>query len=192
MELPWTSDTDLACHEAHSMIVAERSLRTTISSYLNRIDPEGIARITDLSSEKSTHYKWYLGGDRNYQVWLHQYRNPAEYANATAHAASIHNHRYPFCSRVVQGRLVTKSFAETPVGAVESTGESMVNVGDTMRLSAADVHQITAVLESTMTLVVQGPPLRNFSTVWSADGTLLKHVFDLDHLYICLKRSFVI
>jgi hypothetical protein len=147
------------------------------------------------SVEKSTHYKWFLGGRSTYYtVWVHQYRPASVFASSDRFAASVHNHRYPFVSRVLSGSLYVSTFevssSDEAICRVTLEGEQALTVGDVMFLSSHDVHRIDRVLDDTITIVIQGPPARHFSTRFDPKSGCSERIYDLDALLPNLTSVF--
>jgi hypothetical protein len=188
--LSWNSDPTQAQARAHEILVGLDDARAQLSQWLRSLSAEEIDHIVDRSVERSSHYKWYLGGSRKaYLVWLHQYRPSRAYEKANGFAASIHDHRLGFCSRVLSGSLRVTWYA----AAVEN-GTARLTVLDRRRLSSGqvismtsdEIHKIDDVEDNTLTLVVQGPAERHFSTVFDERNGTMQRFDDLDNLYSCL------
>lgn len=181
--LPWLEDPLRALRDARRCLTEDLRLVESLGSYLRSLSSDELVTVMARSTERTTHYKWFLSGDGRYRVWLHQYRSSREYANAPDFAASIHNHRYPFTSKVLSGGLHVRTFHVQDDESVLEAGTQQLGAGQTMLLSHEDVHQVAAVDDGTLTIVVQGPPQRRYSTVWMPSGAASKQIFDLDHLF---------
>jgi hypothetical protein len=179
--LPWRSRSDEALAEARELLGAD-DLPDELISWLAGRPSEEMAQIIDRSLERTTHFKWFLGArPAEYVVWLHEYKTPDVFAQATSFAASVHNHRYGFCSRVLRGALQVSAFAPPvrPDDPVRLVARRRVDVGQTMILSHEDVHRVDRVAPHTCTLLVQGPAAREFSTCYDVGGGLGRRVYDM-------------
>jgi hypothetical protein len=175
-ELPWQDQPEIALCAAQRLIGA-RDLSSGLVMWLADRPPEQLSRILDRSLERTTHFKWFLGdGPAGYTVWLHEYRAPEVFAKAADFAASVHNHRYGFCSRVLSGALHTSSFALDPLRLM---GHHRIGTGDTMLLSHEDVHRVDRVEPQTYTIVIQGPPARGYSVCFDLATGVGREVYDL-------------
>ena len=182
--LPWHTDTDAALRRAHSMLVTEHGIAERLASWLSGLERGDVDFIVERSPERSTHYKWRLGGDRrDYLVWLHQYKKPEVFAKASTFAASIHNHRMAFTSRVMSGALHVTWYEvgdpEDP-GGLNVLENRRLGRDTTVSLSPDEIHEITRVEEDTFTFVIQAPPVRHASTVYRNGRTVSAP--DLDDL----------
>jgi hypothetical protein len=180
-ELPWHRRTDRALFEARELLTA-KTLAEELVSWLAGRPADELQQIVERSLERTTHFKWFLGArPTEYVVWLHEYKPPAIYERATGFAASVHNHRYGFCSRVLRGALEVSTFAPPSRGdgAVSLVGRHRVHLGETMALTPEDIHRIDQVAPHTCTIVIQGPTARNFSTCYDAPGGFGRRVYDM-------------
>ncbi|MFD3930034.1 hypothetical protein [Streptomyces sp. NPDC058614] len=189
--LPWSEDPDRAHVEARKLLEEEgEGLARRISLWLSALDQRDVDSLLSRSMYRSSHHKWCLGGDHHdYVVWLHQYKEPAEFAEAEGFAASTHNHRYGFSSRVVSGGLHATWFNVVGQDNVEHRGfdgggnahvelrpanQTWLRAGDVVTLDHHDIHQIDEVAARTCTLLIQGPVRRDFSTVFNPSGGPVK------------------
>jgi hypothetical protein len=181
--LPWHPEPLAACRLARELLAAEQDLAERVFAYVELIGRSGAAMLLDRSSEKATHYKWFLGGGSAYRVWLHEYKDEEVFRRATAHAASVHNHRYSFTSFVIVGGLNVRLFDLGQRNALALRESFLLTAGMSSLLSSEDVHQILGVESGTFTLVVQGPIQRGYSLVWNTETGQVRTVYDLEHLY---------
>jgi hypothetical protein len=162
--------------------LASAGLPTALVAWLANRPPDQLALMADRSFERTTHFKWFFGADQdNYIVWLHEYKAPTVFARAVDFAASVHNHRYGFCSRVLSGALHVSDFdliAERE-DRVRLAGTRTIRVGETMTLSHEDVHRVDRVEPRTHTLLVQGPAARSFSTCYDLATGHGQRMYDL-------------
>ncbi len=100
----------------------------------------------DKSVEKTTHYKWLLGEDpsKRFQVWLHEYKPKTH--RREGHASVAHNHRFWLSIQPIDSRRMRP--------------------GDTMVLAPEEIHALSELRDGTLSLIVQGRPVRSFSEVF--------------------------
>ncbi|MEU8275815.1 hypothetical protein ACFYOK_10115 [Microbispora bryophytorum] len=180
-DLPWRSAPQKALQAASGLLVSDEVPRELIAWLAARTSDE-LGQITDRSLERPTHFKWFLGGrPADYVIWLHEYKQPEVFAQATSFAASVHNHRYGFCSRVLSGGLHVSTFSPPagPGGPVLLVERRHVARGQTMILSHEDVHRIDRVEPRTCTILVQGPTARNFSTCYDITTGSSRRLYDM-------------
>jgi hypothetical protein len=179
--LPWRDEPQTALRAARLVLEAAELPEELVSWLAGR--PTGqLERILERSLERTTHVKWFLGArSGEYVVWLHEYKPPEVFARAVGFAASVHNHRYGFCSRVLAGALHVSAFAAptAPDERLRLIQRSEVKQGQVMSLSHEDIHQIDQVEPYTYTILVQGPVARNFSTCYDTASGNGRRVYDL-------------
>lgn len=163
LELLRTSDLTSAC----------------ISHWLRHLKPADLDTMTVRSVERASHIKWYLGSCSNGSiVWLHQYKQFALPDKLGSFAASIHNHRYSFGSRVLSGSLTVSHFE---FGAfLQQKGTEAMRTGTAYWLDADQIHRIDGTDSNTCTIVVQAPPRRAFSRVFHPSGRSFDDIYDLE------------
>lgn len=193
--LSWRSDPLGACSHVAELLIEDNSVAHQLAVWLSNLRPRQRREMINRSVEKSTHYKWFLGGRSTYYtVWVHQYRPASVFASSDRFAASVHNHRYPFVSRVLSGSLYVSTFevssSDEAICRVTLEGEQALTVGDVMFLSSHDVHRIDRVLDDTITIVIQGPPARHFSTRFDPKSGCSERIYDLDALLPNLTSVF--
>jgi hypothetical protein len=180
-ELPWLDDPAGAQANALEILNHEPDLAAALDNWLACLSDEDAACAGMESRSTTTHDKWFLGGGefsgragRVYMVWLHNYFAPDVFQASANFAASIHNHRYGFASRLVSGGMDVIEFkVPQPEDGGDLTKRSQYRLseGDVMSISHDDVHQIVGVEVGTRTLLVQGPAMRPYSTVYRPDGS---------------------
>lgn len=71
-------------------------------------------RLAERSISLPTHRKWLLGERtmERIRIWIHSYTPQAN--SVHTYAASLHNHRYPFVSRVLRGSFSRTDFRSRP------------------------------------------------------------------------------
>jgi hypothetical protein len=193
--LPWRSDPLGACACVAELLAEDHAVARQLAVWVSDLRPRQRREMLNRSVEKATHYKWFLGGHRaDYTVWLHQYRPAGIFASSDRFAASIHNHRYPFVSRVLSGSLYVSTFEVSSLDearySVSLVEEQALGVGDVMFLDSNDVHRIDRVLDDTTTIVVQGPPVRHYSTRFDLRSGYSERIYDLDALFPSLTSAF--
>lgn len=181
--LPWSRHADMDALRAAREVLVGTMLPGALAVWLETQPQTNLQLIADRSIERSTHFKWFLGGRPGvYTVWLHEYKSPASFSQAVDFAASVHNHRYGFCSRVLSGALHVSDFVVDVVDAPPRPRDTRtVRRGDTMILSHEDVHRVDRVDPGTCTLLVQGPAARGFSTRYEVATGRAHHLYDLQH-----------
>lgn len=125
----------------------------------------------DKSVEKTTHYKWFLGEDpsKRFQVWLHEYK--PETHRREGHATVAHNHRFWLTSLILRGgftdtRYVRSEKCKPESGAISPIASRRMRTGDTMVLAPDEIHALSELRDGTLSLIVQGKPVRSFSEVF--------------------------
>ena len=186
-QLPWSTDPASARLCAYELLMEEGNLTSKLATWLRGLDSSQIDLIVERSVERTSHYKWLLGGDRrSYLVWLHQYKPPVEFARAGRFAASVHDHRLWFSLRVISGAMhVTWYSAEISGGAasLRVMWQRRLSVGMGVQMKPEEIHRIDYVKNRTATLLIQGPAERNFSTVFDLSDGSMRRKYDLDALY---------
>lgn len=179
--LPWLWEPERALEAAREILTSERDLAFELESWLRALSDDQAACAGMESRTTGTHDKWFLGGGkysgaagRTYMVWLHDYFSPEKFGTSSNFAASVHNHRYGFTSRVVSGGMDIVEFqnpdnSESPLATKR---EFVIRSGETMSVLPKDIHRIVSVEPGTRTLLVQGPARSMYSTVYHPDGTL--------------------
>ncbi|WP_139128635.1 hypothetical protein [Micromonospora humi] len=192
--LPWQQNPYAAREQAVALLQAETGPFGAFSAWFAQLSSDEFYEVDHRSVEKTTHNKWYLGHRRrSYYVWLHQYQSPAIFAQAGRFAASVHNHRYAFCSLVLSGALTVTRFTIKDDDVAVPAETSVLGVGSTMSLSSDDVHRVDAVEKNTLTLLIQAHESRHYSTRYRlADGSrdmIPDHTAQRAGLLALLKRN---
>jgi hypothetical protein len=186
--LPWRSDPLRACAYVAELLAEDNAIAQQLAVWVSDLPSRQRRKMLNRSVEKSTHYKWFLGGHHDdYAVWIHQYRPASIFASSDRFAASVHNHRYPFVSRVLSGSLYVSNFGVSSLDdamcKVSLEEERALSAGDVMFLNSNDVHRIDRVLDGTATIVIQGPPVRHYSTRFDLRNGRSERIYDLDALF---------
>ena len=185
--LPWSTDPTGARLGAYKLLTEEGGISCKLSTWLKSLDSSQVDYIVEHSLERPSHYKWLLGGNRrSYLVWLHQYRPPEEFARADRFAASVHDHRLWFTSRVISGALHVSWYGVEVCGETASLTvirRQRLSVDMAVQMKPEEIHRIDRVEGKTLTLLIQGPAEQHFSTVYNlSDGSMIRK-YDLDALY---------
>ncbi|MEV0381734.1 hypothetical protein [Nonomuraea sp. NPDC050643] len=179
--LPWRKEPEVALCDAR-VLLQPASLAEELAVWLTSLTAEQMDRIIDFSVERSTHYKWFLGRQpHGYTVWLHEYKPPEVFAYAIGFATSVHNHRYSFISRVISGALNVSAFMAylNDDHPLVLTGQSRIEQGQTMFLEHEDIHRIDHVDSHTYTVLIQGPPARDYSICYDPETGVSHRIYDL-------------
>lgn len=138
---------------------------------------EGAASTELLSRETPTHWKWFVGGDLHGPLlWIHEYK-PSN-TRRSGYAQSIHDHRYSFCSSIVHGGYVHRTFALQHHRKPTLRDARTLVAPCIYVLDADDVHSISDIQDGTLTLIVQAPKRRGYSTEYFTDGTAPHRHYD--------------
>jgi hypothetical protein len=182
-------------------------IEEALSSFYARLEAfvRELGKITEVqfepilvhSRETPTHYKWYMGHTRDgsANVWLHEYK-PAE-TRSSGYAQSVHNHRYPMSVLLLAGGYRYARYAVVPLNEARAdiTVEEVrrVSAGSTYSMEPSEFHSVTAIEDGTVSLMVQGTPVRRYSTsVDAASGRMTRHVpieFRLNQLRSVLSAA---
>lgn len=121
------------------------------------------------SRETTTHWKWFVAGDvPGPLIWIHEYKPSA--SRRGGYAQSIHDHRYSFCSAIVHGGYTHRRFAIGGDQALNTCSAESLSAPHVYCLDADEVHSVDDILDGTLTLIVQAPKRRGYSTEYFADG----------------------
>jgi hypothetical protein len=197
-QLPWIGDPVAARRQAYDLLSHGTDIGAELYAWLRGLDPSETDLVVRLSLERSSHYKWFLGGNiHDYFVWLHQYKSPGEFNATNEFAASIHDHRLWFCSRVMSGGLYAtwyKAVLDGEKAQLTPTMRQHLRPGMVFQMHSDEIHGIESVEEGTVTLLIQGPPERHYSTSYDPSDGSSRQNFDLEALYpqflSALKDSF--
>ena len=142
------------------------------------------------SVEKTTHYKWFLGGgtNREFELWLHEYK-PRE-LRRTGHATVPHNHRFWLTSLILRGGFADTRYARCePEGElpIEPIAERSLETGDTMVIDPEEIHSLSELRNGTISMVVQSKSIRSYSEVFEDGG--VRRYSDLEAKLAELRES---
>jgi hypothetical protein len=185
--LPWKADPSTARQGARALLSHDDDFLTELVAWLGNLSAEDEDLLIRYSLERPSHYKWFLGGGiHEYLIWLHQYRSPSEFAGTNRFAASIHDQRLWFCSRVVSGGLDATWYQATPEGGkvhLTATERRRLSPGMVTQMHNDEIHGIDSVEENTVTFLIQGPPERHYSTSFNLTDGSSRRNYDLEGLY---------
>ncbi|HEV2790768.1 MAG TPA: hypothetical protein VGV69_05670 [Solirubrobacterales bacterium] len=118
------------------------------------------------SVEKTTHYKWFLAAapDSSFEVWLHEYK-PSE-LRRTGHATVPHNHRFWLTSLILRGGFEDTRYVRAEEGSIEPSEHRSLRPGNTMVVDPEEIHALSGLRDSTISMVVQSKPVRSYSEVF--------------------------
>jgi hypothetical protein len=149
---------------------AERpSLRTDLRTHLLELPAEQAGAVSRRSRETTTHFAWCLRDqpDEPFTFWLHEYKEQRDWR--AGYADSVHNHRYHFCTTILQGGYLHERYSailspdtET-IRSAELLRATPCPVGASGSLLASDFHRIPRATNGTMTFLVKSREV----TPWS-------------------------
>jgi hypothetical protein len=134
--------------------------------------------------ETATHYKWfiYFHPELRYRIWLHQYKILGE--RRRGHAEVPHNHRYSLASVIMRGGFVHHAFERMDGGLVELTSKRHSYLrGDAYSVGWDQLHRLSDLTDHTLTLVVETPPVRNFSEAFYSESGTPERFYDFVGLH---------
>jgi hypothetical protein len=141
------------------------------------------------SVEKTSHYKWFLGGpeDGSFELWLHEYKPQS--LRREGHATVAHNHRFWLTSIVLRGGFTDSRFRRDDDSAslLGEVSSNRMSTGETMIIDADEIHSLSELQDGTITLVAQSAPVRSYSEVFESGSR--KVYFDLEAKLIDLGES---
>jgi hypothetical protein len=141
------------------------------------------------SVEKTSHYKWFLGGpeDGSFELWIHEYKPQS--LRREGHATVAHNHRFWLSSIVLRGGFTDSRFRrdDNSDSLLTEISSNRMRTGETMVIDADEIHSLSELQDGTITLVVQSAPIRSYSEVFESGSR--KVYFDLEAKLIDLGES---
>ncbi len=144
-------------------------LRLDLRAHLLALPAEQAEAIIRRSRETTTHFAWCLRDrpDEPFTFWLHEYKEQRDWR--AGYADSVHNHRYHFCTTILQGGYEHERYAAllTPdtelIASTELITTTRCPVGASASLLASDFHRIPRAFDGTMTFLVKSREV----TPWS-------------------------
>jgi hypothetical protein len=158
------------------------SLQTApLRDWLSSLSQKELDILFSRSVERTSHFKWFLGENAyRYIVWLHEYKHVDLPDAVGSFAASVHNHRYSFVSRILVGSLSVSNFSYDPDHKrLELSKHTKFPAEATYFLNSEEIHRVDDAAPSTCTLVIQGPPEREYSRVFDPANGSFCEIFEL-------------
>jgi hypothetical protein len=144
------------------------------SGDLERLEDVDFQHILLLSRETPTHYKWHIctAPDKSFSIWLHEYKPRA--TRSGGYAQTIHNHRYPMSALLLAGGYRYTQFTvhvgKDQRASVKTVSSQLVSGGSIYSMQDRDFHSVTEMQDGTVSLIIQGRPLRPFSISVDAES----------------------
>ena len=144
------------------------------SGDLERLEDVDFQHILLLSRETPTHYKWHIctAPDKSFSIWLHEYKPRA--TRSGGYAQTIHNHRYPMSALLLAGGYrytqLTVHVGKDQRASVKTVSSQLVSGGSIYSMQDRDFHSVTEMQDGTVSLIIQGRPLRPFSISVDAES----------------------
>lgn len=176
------ADAHAGTAEAFAAVGAEQLIADLSSNLSTLVD-------LDRSVEKTTHYKWFMGGppDGSFELWLHEYKPQS--LRREGHATVAHNHRFWLTSIVLRGGFTDSRFRRDNDSRtlLEKIASRQMGTDETMVIDADEIHSLSGLQDGTITLVAQSAPIRSYSEVFE-DGRVSTY-FDLEAKLTGLRDS---
>jgi hypothetical protein len=141
------------------------------------------AELAAASRETTTHFAWRLAGAAGlpFSFWLHEYKPQRDWWRG--YANSVHNHRYHFCTTVLNGGFQHEWYDVR----LDSTGELAHEVacrasevwrpGPVRSVTADQFHRVARATDGTLTFLVKSRAVREWSvSVDPATRVTRRHV----------------
>ncbi|MFT7839038.1 hypothetical protein Q5530_23095 [Saccharothrix sp. BKS2] len=163
--------------------VGRPDLRERLRGHLRTLSPREQARVAAKSRETTTHFAWCLRDEaaEPFTFWLHEYKPQRDWRQG--YADSVHNHRYHFCTVLLQGSYLHERFSVDLAdggGAILSTTllrRSAAAEGHSGTMLAHEFHRIPEAADDTMTFLVKSRAVRPWSLSFDPDTrTSHRHV----------------
>ncbi len=141
---------------------------------LERLEDVNFQCILPLSRETPTHYKWHMctAPDKSFSIWLHEYKPRA--TRSDGYAQTIHNHRYPMSALLLAGGYRYTQFVvhvgKEQQASAQTVSSQLVTAGSIYSMQERDFHSVTEIQDGTVSLIIQGRPLRPFSISVDAES----------------------
>jgi hypothetical protein len=154
----WTSSSSAG-------LAALRHPSRELAEYFEAMTDRRRAFTFDGSHDTSTHYKWlvYRSPQSKFVLWLHEYKDPKD--RLAGYAQVPHDHRYDISSLILEGGYTSalwQRFDET----IRQAGEEVYRKGSIITLTHDQIHSLVRIEPETMTLVVEGPTIKGFSSAY--------------------------
>jgi hypothetical protein len=176
-------------HDASS--VRPDAIEVTLAGFLASVEEfrgelcalseRAFATLMPLSRETPTHYKWHMFAiqDTHVNVWLHEYKPKT--TRSRGYAQSIHNHRYPLSVLLLTGGYACGSFTVRAGSDGVHADVSLITTkrlrgGSIYSMSPDQFHSVTEIDDGTVSIMVQGRPVRSSSvSVDPGSRRLVRH-----------------
>ncbi|GAA1298028.1 hypothetical protein [Saccharothrix xinjiangensis] len=158
-------------------------LRERLRGHLRALSPQDQVRVAARSRETTTHFAWCLRDEpaEPFTFWLHEYKPQRDWRQG--YADSVHNHRYHFCTVLLQGSYLHERFS----AEVTDGGEAILSTtllrraeaveGHSGTMLAHEFHRIPQAADDTMTFLVKSRAVRPWSLSFDPDTrTSHRHV----------------
>ncbi|QFZ22036.1 hypothetical protein [Saccharothrix syringae] len=162
---------------------ARPGLREGLREYLRSLSPREQMRLVARSRETTTHFAWCLRDEpaEPFTFWLHEYKPQRDWR--LGYADSVHNHRYHFCTIILQGFYLHERFtAEVAEDGREILSTELLRSaeaveGCTGTMLAHQFHRIPKAADDTLTFLVKSRAVLPWSLSYDPDTrTSHRHV----------------
>jgi hypothetical protein len=162
---------------------ARPSLRNELREHLNTLSPPEAMWVIAHSRETTTHFAWCLRDEAGepFTFWLHEYKPLRDWR--TGYADSVHNHRYHFCTTILNGSYLHEHYdaklglAGRAVLSTTLSSRATCQVGASITLRAHEFHRIPRAADGTMTFLVKSRAVTPWSLSYDPDtGISHRHV----------------
>jgi hypothetical protein len=158
-------------------------LREGLRGHLRALSPQDEMRVVARSRETTTHFAWCLRDEpaEPFTFWLHEYKPQRDWR--PGYADSIHNHRYHFCTTILQGSYLHERFDaevahdDRAILATTLLRSAEAVEGNSGTMLAHEFHRIPKAADDTMTFLVKSRAVRPWSLSYDPDTrTSHRHV----------------
>lgn len=175
--LDWRSDEAALAATSDIMSAGETPRMVVEQEFAAWKQSERLPSTELLSRETPTHWKWFVGGHLDGPLlWIHEYKPPS--LRRPGYAQSIHDHRYSFCSAIVRGGYVHRTFVVVDNRVPTFRDARMLVAPSVYVLDADQVHSVGDLQDGTLTLIVQAPKRRGYSTEYFMNGAEPRRHYD--------------
>jgi len=141
-----------------------------VGLFFDALTAEQRNALFDGSHDTATHYKWLVHRNTKprFVIWLHEYKSPTE--RAIGYAQVPHDHRYNIVSLILNGGYIANTWDKKTTQVLRETSRQRYTQGSVMTLDHNIIHSLVHIYPHTMTLVIEGPALRGYSTAYYENG----------------------
>jgi hypothetical protein len=157
--------------QSSACLTAFASLGTVerlVAAYLEGLSSKQRAALFDGSHETSTHFKWLVHRETqpHFTVWLHEYKS--ELKRTAGYAEVPHDHRYNIASLIMRGGYTAVAWekAKRSGGLLAEGWRETYSQHDIMALTHDKIHSLAQIEPGTLTLLIEGPPIKGFSSAY--------------------------